>query len=219
MRSAFRNAGVRPKHDLFEIGETLETARSHSWIEQDILSRGFFRQRQFEEMAGTERYFKEVPEQQMGELRDLLIAWSTEEAVSLLKHVASPRHARGTPPESEEADFGGWGKPQSIASIIVAIRRGLDGILLRSDLQDLRLGLAQAAIAIELFAISNDGEFPDRLEALVPRYLADVPTDPWTGEALIYRPKDGGYELRAHTGRSEVEAAVGVGPALLDWSR
>ncbi|GDX97511.1 hypothetical protein LBMAG47_31760 [Planctomycetia bacterium] len=45
--------------------------------------------------------------------------------------------------------------------------------------------------------------YPDRLDALVPKYLAAVPLDPFTDEPLIYERRGDGY-LMASTGRDGV---------------
>jgi hypothetical protein len=37
--------------------------------------------------------------------------------------------------------------------------------------------------------------YPDKLEALAPTYLAEVPSDLFSGKALIYRPSENGYLL------------------------
>jgi len=44
----------------------------------------------------------------------------------------------------------------------------------------------RATIAIERYRIAN-GRLPDSLDALVPAFLAAVPTDPMTGTSMLYR--------------------------------
>jgi hypothetical protein len=41
----------------------------------------------------------------------------------------------------------------------------------------------------------ENGKYPAQLDALAPAYLARVPTDRFSGKALIYRPGDNGYLL------------------------
>ena len=50
--------------------------------------------------------------------------------------------------------------------------------------------VALAALALRAYH-SQQKRWPDRLDALVPRYLKAVPIDPCTGEALHYRLDDG----------------------------
>ncbi|MBS3734657.1 MAG: hypothetical protein KGY99_07000 [Phycisphaerae bacterium] len=42
---------------------------------------------------------------------------------------------------------------------------------------------------------AETGAYPDKLAALTPTYLQAVPTDPFTGEPLIYKRTDAGYVL------------------------
>lgn len=46
--------------------------------------------------------------------------------------------------------------------------------------------LSQAGIAVSAYQKAN-GEFPDSLAALVPKYLPELPNDPYTGNAFVYR--------------------------------
>jgi hypothetical protein len=51
-------------------------------------------------------------------------------------------------------------------------------------------------LAFALAAYRRDhGRYPEKLEALAPRYLAEVPNDLFSGKAPIYRPSDNGYLL------------------------
>jgi hypothetical protein len=51
-------------------------------------------------------------------------------------------------------------------------------------------------LAFTLAAYKADEEaYPKRLDALVPKYLPSVPTDLFSGKALIYRPANDGYLL------------------------
>jgi hypothetical protein len=61
------------------------------------------------------------------------------------------------------------------------------GIRVQSD-------LARTALAIERFRLPTD-ELPAHLEELVPRYLAQVPLDPFDGQPVRYRRRPAGYLL------------------------
>ncbi|MCS7160617.1 MAG: hypothetical protein RMJ19_09105, partial [Gemmatales bacterium] len=54
--------------------------------------------------------------------------------------------------------------------------------------------LAQLAIALQIYRVEN-GEFPPRLQDLVPKYLPEVPNDVFSAQALVYRRTDRGYLL------------------------
>jgi hypothetical protein len=74
--------------------------------------------------------------------------------------------------------------------------RMLIGALGRTAELDLRasarLRVARTALAIERYRLKPGGLPPD-LKALVPEYLASVPLDPFTGEAIKYRQLAKGY--------------------------
>jgi RNA polymerase sigma factor (sigma-70 family) len=50
------------------------------------------------------------------------------------------------------------------------------------------------AFALAAYRGEHEG-YPEKLDALVPKYLEEVPTDLYSGKALIYRPSEGGYLL------------------------
>jgi hypothetical protein len=51
-------------------------------------------------------------------------------------------------------------------------------------------------VAFALAAYQRDqGSYPDKLEALAPKYLATVPQDLFTGKPLVYQPSPKGYLL------------------------
>ncbi len=56
------------------------------------------------------------------------------------------------------------------------------------------LELARTALAIERYRLAT-GKAPEKLEELVPRYLAQVPIDPFDGRPIRYRPTQPGYLL------------------------
>jgi len=56
--------------------------------------------------------------------------------------------------------------------------------------------LENVAVAFALAWYQRDqGRYPDRLDALIPNYLGQVPQDIFSGNALIYRPAPNGYLL------------------------
>jgi hypothetical protein len=54
--------------------------------------------------------------------------------------------------------------------------------------------LALAAIALERYRLAH-GEFPEKLEQLVPQFLAAVPPDPMTNQPFHYKRTDDGWFL------------------------
>ena len=59
------------------------------------------------------------------------------------------------------------------------------------------------SVALALMAYRCEkGEYPDKLDVLVPKYLGKLPVDPVTGKALRYKKNvkgkgKGGFELTA----------------------
>ncbi len=75
--------------------------------------------------------------------------------------------------------------------------------------------LARTALAIERFRLPTDA-LPERLDELVPRYLPQVPIDPFDGQPIRYRRRPAGYLLYSvgadgqdNNGREEDEVKSG----------
>ena len=65
-------------------------------------------------------------------------------------------------------------------------------------------GLA-IATALELYRRDNQA-YPDSLDPLAPRYLANLPVDPFSGKPFIYRRDNDDYVL-ACAGEDKVESS------------
>jgi hypothetical protein len=50
------------------------------------------------------------------------------------------------------------------------------------------------AFALARF-LRDNGKYPEKLDALIPKYLPQVPKDIFSGKTLIYRPEGNGYLL------------------------
>jgi hypothetical protein len=82
------------------------------------------------------------------------------------------------------------------------------------------LELAKTALAIERYRLAR-GKLPERLEELVPQYLQAVPSDPFDGNPIRYRPTDPGYCLYSvsddgqdNSGKEKTDVPSG---APYDW--
>jgi hypothetical protein len=58
-----------------------------------------------------------------------------------------------------------------------------------------RLSVAQTALALEMWRAARGERYPGSLEALVPEYLPAIPTSPFNGKPVVYRPRGAGYEV------------------------
>lgn len=79
----------------------------------------------------------------------------------------------------------------------------LSGMLLPSFLKyadkvssaESMVSAAQVACALEGHRVARAGHLPERLESLVPEWLAAVPADPFDGQPLRYLRQGGGYTV------------------------
>ncbi len=54
---------------------------------------------------------------------------------------------------------------------------------------------ARLVVAIERYRRDHAEQTPDRLQALVPSYLSDLPIDPFSGASLLMKKETGGYTV------------------------
>lgn len=59
-----------------------------------------------------------------------------------------------------------------------------------------RFKLTQLAVVLEGYRIAH-GRFPRKLSELSPRFFKRIPTDPFSGKPLVYKPQPKGYLLYA----------------------
>jgi hypothetical protein len=64
--------------------------------------------------------------------------------------------------------------------------------------------MATLACALERHRLAN-GQFPEKIEALTPRFMAKLPNDIITGEPLKYRRTDGGKFFLYSVGWNETD--------------
>jgi len=77
-----------------------------------------------------------------------------------------------------------------------------------------QLNAAELAVALRRFRVDR-GAYPVTLADLVPTYVAQVPTDPFTGRPPDYARKGAGFELRAH--RARPIASGTTDERLFEW--
>ena len=64
--------------------------------------------------------------------------------------------------------------------------------------------LATVACALERHRLAN-GQYPEQLDLLVPRFIAKIPNDVITGELLKYRRESGGTFVLYSVGWNEAD--------------
>ena len=77
---------------------------------------------------------------------------------------------------------------------VLLLLPALTQIGIAEDRADQRMRTLNVALALAAYR-SDHGGYPERLEALSPRYLPELPQDVFTGESLQYRATAGGYLL------------------------
>ncbi len=94
-----------------------------------------------------------------------------------------PRTDRIPRINAAEAILGGKDLASVALSVIASpIGRTLDAF----DMSKLETDATRTLLAIMLFE-AQTGKLPESLAALVPTYLAQLPTDPWSPDGLVYR--------------------------------
>jgi hypothetical protein len=78
-----------------------------------------------------------------------------------------------------------------LISLLVPAQRKVQAAADRVEQVERNLHLAFALAAFQ----RDNGKYPDKLDALAPKYLKAIPLDLFSGKPLVYQPKDGGYLL------------------------
>jgi hypothetical protein len=89
----------------------------------------------------------------------------------------------------------GWWSPDRLVSNLTP---GLERAIETGDDFSAALAGAEIAVALRRFRLDS-GAYPERLGALAPAYLEEIPVDPFTGAPPVYARQAAGFTL--HTGR------------------
>ncbi|MFK7895881.1 MAG: hypothetical protein AB8G23_08610 [Myxococcota bacterium] len=93
----------------------------------------------------------------------------------------------------ETAAFGGLSmhfRPNSVGELLVRIAQpNFDRFELRRCAVEAKLALAQVFVAARAYAAA-EGELPESLDLLVPRFITRLPANPYQGGALAYSKAD-----------------------------
>jgi hypothetical protein len=69
----------------------------------------------------------------------------------------------------------------------------LPKVLVRETTHRAAARVAQTALALERWRLTNGGKLPESLFALLPQFMPAVPTDPFDGQPLRFRQTETGY--------------------------
>jgi hypothetical protein len=91
----------------------------------------------------------------------------------------------------------------------------LSNLPLKAAMAQTSADQAALACALERFRLSN-GQFPEKLDALAPRFVPQLPNDVVTGDALKYRRTDGDVFVLYSVGWNEKDDGGTPGKTLFD---
>ncbi len=94
----------------------------------------------------------------------------------------------------------------------------LDKVPERAAAAQTAVDQAALACALERFRLAN-GQFPDKLEALVPRFITQLPSDMLTGEPYRYERTDDGQFILYSVGWDEKDEGGAPGKTMFDQKR
>ena len=92
---------------------------------------------------------------------------------------------------------------------------GLGNVSRKAALAQTAAEQAALACALERYRLAN-GQFPEKLEALAPRYISQLPHDVFSGEPYKYRRTDDGQFVISSVGWSEINRAGAYREKYLD---
>jgi hypothetical protein len=73
---------------------------------------------------------------------------------------------------------------------------GIERCIETEDDSRSEIGAAEVAVALRRYRLDH-GVYPDDVSVLVPRYLTELPADPYTGRPPVYSRQGAGFTLRA----------------------
>jgi hypothetical protein len=132
----------------------------------------------------------------------------------------SPHKAAINAEELERQIYGGWGMVASKAILchrVIAkwLLPGLNGIHFRAATAKTAADEAALACALERYRLAN-GQFPETLEALPPRFISRAPNDVITGQPYKYRRAADGQFILYSVGWNEKDDGGAPGKGLFD---
>lgn len=65
----------------------------------------------------------------------------------------------------------------------------------RAKWEKARSEMSEIVKALSMYAIENDNQYPESLEAISKSFGGKVPQDPWTKEVFKYEPTQDGFTL------------------------
>jgi hypothetical protein len=130
-------------------------------------------------------------------------------------------------PHRAASDAAEWDREVSIGSLGVVLRHrilasmmlaGLPKVALRVATHQVAADQAALACALERYRLAN-GQFPETMEELTPRYMAHLPNDVVTGQPYKYRRRADGQFVLYSVGWNEKDDGGVPGKVLFDQAQ
>ncbi len=135
------------------------------------------------------------------------------------KRISPSRIEANTQQLQREISGGSFGKTLNCVLhhrvIAAAISPSLGKVFLKAAMGQTAVDQAALACALERFHLAN-GQFPDKLEALAPQFISQLPNDPLTGEPYKYRRANDGQFMLYSVGWNEKDDGGEPGKTLFD---
>ncbi|MFN2444384.1 MAG: hypothetical protein ABR606_02150 [Vicinamibacterales bacterium] len=138
-------------------------------------------------------------------IETVLRPWLTHDAVAALRLwaelgevVRTPWPQKGSAIAAAQAKYGLEDDRRPSRPLGLLMSRGLPFSAFRQAVDAGPLIIdrsARVAVAVERFRRDHAGAVPETLAALVPRYLSDIPPDPFTGAPLLYKTETDAYTI------------------------
>lgn len=108
-------------------------------------------------------------------------------------------------------------RPNVIGRTLYELTSGLDFILEKKCMVECDVEAAHLLVACNAYQ-KKEGKLPESLQALVPTYIAAIPTDPYDGKSFRYSPSLGivysvGKDLKDSGGSTKIPAGVNANNA------
>lgn len=135
------------------------------------------------------------------------------------KRISPSRIEANTQQLQREISSGSFGKTLNCflhhSVIAAAMSPSIGKILLKAAMAQTAVDQAALACALERFRLAK-GHYPDKLEALEPQFISQLPNDPLTGEPYKYRRANDGQFVLYSIGWNEKDDGGEPGKTLFD---
>jgi hypothetical protein len=95
--------------------------------------------------------------------------------------------------ERADKEMNALDRRTTCVAVLVIEARFLKGNAKSDAVNQVRLGLAHTALAVERWRLAHEGRLPENLAELVPSYLPAVPADPFGDQPIRFKHLPQGF--------------------------